>query len=407
MKHQQLPYFLLFREDRVLRKASLKAKPSFRNHSFHSNHSIINNNNKERYSRQIALKHFGELAQQKLLQAKVLVIGAGGLGCPALQYLAAAGIGNIGIVDDDIVSLSNLHRQILYTTNDIGLPKAAKAAGALLALNPDITLNAYPIRLDTSNALELIKNYDIVIDGTDNFASRYLINDACVLLHKPLIYGSIYQFEGQVAVFNVVSERNIVSANYRDLFPQQPDNDEVPNCSEVGVIGVLPGIIGTMMANECIKLIAGIGNPLINKLLIYNTLTNQTFEMDIAPKEETIHLIPSNEEAFKNTQYSFSCEAVHSFEDVGIKDFLKLMKEEDTIVIDVREEGEKPIITSFEYVNVPMSILKQQKQDFSQKNILVFCHAGIRSVDAALYLSNGKNKVYNLKGGIIRWMSAL
>ena len=363
----------------------------------------LSSNDKERYSRQIALKQFGETAQHKLLQAKVLVIGAGGLGCPALQYLAAAGVGNIGIVDDDTVSLSNLHRQLLYTTNDIGLPKATTAAGALLALNPDITVNAYPIRLNTDNALELIRNYEVVIDGTDNFASRYLINDACVLLQKPLIYGSIYQFEGQMAVFNVVNTEDMASANYRDLFPLQPDNNEVPNCSEAGVLGVLPGIIGTMMANECIKLITGIGILLINKLLIYNTLTNQTFEVDITPKKETLQLIPANEEAFKTTQYSFSCEAEHSFEDVGIKDFLSLMQEEDTIVIDVREEGEKPVITSFEHVNIPMSVLKKQGQHLRQKNILVFCHAGVRSVDAAVYLSNGKNKVYNLKGGIVRY----
>ena len=363
----------------------------------------LSNDDKQRYSIQIALQQFGETAQQKLLQSKVLVIGAGGLGCPALQYLAAAGVGTIGILDNDTVSLSNLHRQPLYTTADVGLPKAAMASGALLALNPTIKVKAFPVRLDTGNALELIKNYEVIIDGTDNFASRYLINDACVLLKKPLIYGSIYQFEGQVAVFNVVEENNIPSANYRDLFPHQPKENEVPNCSEAGVIGVLPGIIGTMMANECIKLITGIGNSLINKLLIYNTLTNQIFEMDITPKEETLHLIPADEAAFRSTEYSFSCETAHSFEDVGITDFLKLMKEADTVVVDVREVGEKPVITSFKHINIPMSILKTQKPDIPQKNILVFCHAGVRSVDAALFLSNGKNKIYNLKGGIVRY----
>ena len=363
----------------------------------------LTSNDKERYSRQIALKQFGELAQDKLANASVLVVGAGGLGCPALQYLAAAGIGNIGIVDDDTVSLSNLHRQILYTTNDIELPKAAIAAGALLGLNPDITVKAFPIRLDTSNAFELIRYYDIIIDGTDNFAGRYLINDACVLLQKPLIYGSIYQFEGQVAVFNVMDANGVASANYRDLFPQQPDNNEVPNCNEAGVIGVLPGIIGTMMANECIKLITGVGSVLTNKLLIYNTLSNQMYEVDIVPKSETILLIPANAAAFEATEYSFYCKAEHPFEDVGIKDFLHLMQEEDTIVIDVREEGEKPIITSLKHINIPMSVLKKHGQNINQKNILVFCHAGIKSVDAAMYLSNGKNKVYNLKGGIVRY----
>ena len=363
----------------------------------------LNSEDKERYSSQIALKQFGEEAQQKLLQSKVLVVGAGGLGCPVLQYLAAAGVGNIGIVDDDTVSLSNLHRQVLYNTKDVDSPKAAMAADALLALNPTIIVKAFPVRIDNSNALELIDAYDIVIDGTDNFATRYLINDACVLLKKPLIYGSIYQFEGQVAVFNVMNVDGIASANYRDLFPHQPAPDEVPNCSEAGVIGVLPGMIGTMMANECIKLITGIGNLLVNKLFIYNTLSNQTYEMEIVAKEEANRLIAVDEATFKATQYSFSCQVEHHFEDVGIKDFLKLMKEKDTVVIDVREIGEKPIITSFEHVNIPMSVLKKQEQSINQKNILVFCHAGIRSVDAAKYLSNSKNKVYNLKGGIIRY----
>ena len=363
----------------------------------------LNSDDKERYSRQIALKQFGEAAQKKLLQSKVLVVGAGGLGCPVLQYLAAAGVGNIGIVDDDTVSLSNLHRQILFSTNDVGLQKAEKAANILLALNPTITVNAFPLRLDNSNALELIKEYDIIIDGTDNFATRYLINDACVLLQKPLIYGSIYQFEGQVAVFNVMNDNGVASANYRDLFPHQPAPEDVPNCSEAGVIGVLPGIIGAMMANECIKWITGIGSLLVKKLFIYNTLSNQTYEMEIVAKQETNKLIPANEDSFKAAQYSFSCEVEHTFEDVGIKDFLSLMQEEDTVVIDVREIGEKPIVTSFEHINIPMSVLKNQEQSINQKNILVFCHAGIRSVDAAKYLSNGKNKVYNLKGGIIRY----
>ena len=374
------------------------------NKYFHSKHLIINlnNNDKERYSKQISLKLFGELAQEKLLQSKVLVIGAGGLGCPVLQYLTAAGVGSIGIVDDDTVSLSNLHRQILYTTKDIGLSKSSLAATTLKELNPNININAFNLRLDNSNALSLIKDYDVIIDATDNFASRYLINDACVLLKKPLIHGSIYQFEGQVAIFNVLDENNIPSTNYRDLFPNHPKENEVPNCNDAGVLGVLPGIIGTMMANECIKLITGIGNPLINQLLIFNLLTNQSYFMDIKPEKETIDLIPADEEAFKSTHYSYSCETEHGYQDIGIKDFMELMKEEDTIVIDVREKGELPIITSFKHINIPMSILKNEKTIIKQKNILLFCHAGIRSVDAVNYLSNGKNKVYNLKGGIIR-----
>ena len=367
----------------------------------------LNNEDKQRYIRQISLKSFGCSAQQKLLNAKVLVIGAGGLGCPVLQYLVAAGVGTIGIVDDDVVSLSNLHRQVLFQTSDIGLPKAEKAVEALNKLNPTINIKGFNVRLENSNALDLCKSYDIIIDGTDNFSTRYLINDAAFLLKKPVVYGSIYQFEGQVAIFNLIDEKNIPSTNYRDLFPKQPVENEVPNCNEVGVIGVLPGIIGTMMANECIKLITGMGNLLVNKLLIYNTLTFQTYEMEISPKKETKDLMPADEHEFSTTSYSFSCATEHDYEDVGMEIFKSLMNEEDTIIIDVREIGERPIIKSFKHINIPMSVLKKDKPIIKQKNILIFCHAGIRSVDAARYLSNGKNKVYNLKGGIIRWMNSL
>jgi len=230
----------------------------------------------ERYHHQMILKDFGEAGQQKLLQAKVLVIGAGGLGCPALQYLTAAGIGTIGIVDDDVVTLSNLHRQILYSTSDIGFLKAEKAAEKLRQLNPEISIIVYSERLTTQNALSIMKAYDVIIDGTDNFSTRYMINDACVLLQKPLVYGAVSQYEGQVAIFNYKKENLYEGVNYRDLFPYPPKDTEVLNCAEAGVLGILPGIIGTMQANETIKLITGIGKPLINRMLTFNALNNQT-----------------------------------------------------------------------------------------------------------------------------------
>src|SRR6476620_5750655 len=183
----------------------------------------------ERYQRQMALKNFGEGGQQKLLQAKVLVIGAGGLGCPALQYLAAAGIGNIGIVDDDSVSLSNLHRQILYSVRDIGFLKAERAAEKLREMNPEISIISYAGRLTTQNAFSIMDGYDIIVDGTDNFSSRYMINDACVLLNKPLVYGAVSQYEGQVAIFNVKKNKTEETVNYRDLFPHPPGENEVLN----------------------------------------------------------------------------------------------------------------------------------------------------------------------------------
>ncbi len=245
----------------------------------------------ERYHRQIILPEFGEEGQQKLFLAKVLVIGAGGLGCPALQYLTAAGIGTIGIVDDDTVALNNLHRQVLYSVNDIGLSKAERATKILQQLNPEIKIVAYNERLHNQNALTLFDEYDIIIDGTDNFSTRYMINDACVLLNKPLVYGAISQFEGQVSVFKNGKEDDV---NYRDIFPDPPKEGEVLNCAEAGVLGVLPGIIGTMMANETIKLITGIGEPLVNQLFTYNALNNQVYQLSLSSRRETRSLIPKD-----------------------------------------------------------------------------------------------------------------
>jgi adenylyltransferase/sulfurtransferase len=189
----------------------------------------------ERYQRQMLLKEMGEGGQQKLLEAKVLVVGAGGLGCPALQYLAAAGVGSIGIIDDDVVSISNLHRQILYSTNDVGSAKAEKAAAVLRALNPEIEIVAYNLRLTNQNAIDLFKQFDIVLDGSDNFSTRYMINDACVLLGKPLVYGAISRFEGQLAILNCVTTNSPEKpVNYRDLFPHPPAENEVMNCAEAG-----------------------------------------------------------------------------------------------------------------------------------------------------------------------------
>src|SRR5258705_2623718 len=267
-----------------------------------------NSNLYERYHRQIILPEFGEEGQQKLIFAKVLVIGAGGLGCPALQYLTAAGIGTIGIVDDDVVALNNLHRQVLYSVNDIGLSKAERATQILQQLNPEIKIIAYNERLTTQNALSLIDEFDIIIDGTDNFSTRYMINDACVLLNKPLVYGAISQFEGQVSVFNPQPLKGSNEAvNYRDLFPDPPRDGEVLNCAEAGVLGVLPGIIGSMMANETIKLIAGIGELLVNRLLTYNALTNQVYELKLPVNEETCKLLPKNKTEFLNTDYEWLC----------------------------------------------------------------------------------------------------
>lgn len=212
------------------------------------------------------LPEIGELGQLKIKQARVLVIGAGGLGCPILQYLVAVGVGNIGIVDFDKVELHNLHRQILYTENNVGQLKSTSAKTILENLNPHITIQTFEEKLSETNANEIIKNFDFIVDGTDNFTTRYIINDACVKINKPLIYGSIFKFEGQVAVFNYKNSKNL-----RDIFPEPPNPEDVPNCSLNGVLGTLPGIIGTMMAQETLKLILELPT-LNNELLLFDTL---------------------------------------------------------------------------------------------------------------------------------------
>lgn len=219
-----------------------------------------------RYSRQMQLPEIGEIGQLKIKHAKVLVIGAGGLGCPILQYLVAVGVGNIGIVDFDKIELHNLHRQILYTENRVGNSKAITAKEILENLNPHINIEVFEEKLSIENASEIIRNYDCIVDGTDNFTTRYLVNDTCVSLNKPLIYGSILKFEGQVAVFNHKGSKNL-----RDIFPQPPNPEDVPNCSLNGVLGTFPGIIGTLMAQETLKLILELPT-LHNELLLFDTL---------------------------------------------------------------------------------------------------------------------------------------
>ena len=236
--------------------------------------------NWKRYERQVILPNFGLVEQALLFKAKILVIGAGGLGCPALLYLAAAGIGKIGIVDFDLVAESNLHRQILYSQQDIGSNKAITAAEKLSLSYPDCTLVSYPEKLTQHNANELIASYDLVLDGCDNFDTRYLIDDVCLAQNKPWIYASVSRFEGQLAVFNC-HDKTGTKAHYRNLFANKPSNESVLNCAEAGVIGVLPGIIGSMQAVEAIKVIAQIGVPLANKLLTYNALTHQIYQTQI------------------------------------------------------------------------------------------------------------------------------
>lgn len=361
----------------------------------------------ERYQRQMILKEFGEAGQQKLQTAKVLVIGAGGLGCPALQYLAAAGIGTIGVADDDLVSITNLHRQVLYSTFDIGFSKAATAKQKLTRLNPDIHINAYNERLTAQNALAIIGNYDIIIDGTDNFSSRYLVNDACVLLGKPLVYGAVSQFEGQVALFNYRNKKGDSPVNYRDLFPTPPTDGEVLSCAEAGVLGVLPGIIGTMQANETIKLITGIGRPLVNRLLTYNALTNEVYEIALSAKEGTALLIPATAAEFQAMDYEWLCASAATGFDIDPVIFDDLINTANVDVIDVREPDELPEATGFEYSRIPLSTFKEKTGTIKNKTVVLFCQSGKRSLQAAQWLFDTfgeSKKIYSLQGGILNWL---
>lgn len=359
----------------------------------------------ERYHRQVILPEFGEEGQQKLLQSKVLVVGAGGLGCPALQYLAAAGAGTVGIVDDDVVALNNLHRQVLYSVQDIGLSKAERAVYILQQLNPEIKIIPYNERLTTQNALTILDDYDVIVDGTDNFSTRYMINDACVLLKKPLVYGAISQFEGQVAVFNH-RQGNDDAVNYRDLFPHPPKEDEVLNCAEAGVLGVLPGIIGSMMANETIKLITGMGELLANRLLMYNALTNQVYQLSLSARKETGTLIPKDEAAFLKMDYEWLCSTQPADCEIDSSAFSNLLAKGKIEVIDVREPGELPDVNEFPHVKIPLGTLAENSSLIKSDTVVAFCQSGRRSLQAARILSgifgNGK-KIYSLRGGILQW----
>ena len=357
--------------------------------------------NRERYQRQIILSGFGLSSQQLLAEAKILVIGAGGLGCPALQYLAAVGVGCIGIVDHDVVELSNLQRQVLFGMEDIGSLKVEVAAKRLKQMSPETKLIVHRYAVEKNNVFDLIGKYDIVFDGTDNFESRYLINDACTILNKPLVFAAVSGFEGQIAVFNVPDEQRI-STNYRDLFPVKPNASEIPNCAENGVLGVLPGIIGTMAAGEIIKLISGIGKPLINKLLHYNLLDQQQYEINISPSNEYDR--QKIEADLMNREIE---SLVQSYIEIDAEHMMALSKKDSTLLIDVRERHEFPKLNPATYQSVPMSEFDAfASGDIEENNIILLCQHGIRSVAAAekLYQKYGNTKkIYSLKGGIAKW----
>ena len=349
----------------------------------------------ERYQRQLILEGFGPSAQEKLAKAKVLVIGAGGLGCPILQYLSAAGVGTIGIADDDTVSYSNLNRQVLYGQNDIGKYKVDIAIERLRALNNEIEFIPFKQRWDQALSLEHFPHYDIIVDATDNFASRYLINDGCVLLKKPLVFGAVSKFEGQVAIFNVTDQSPIIS--YRDLFPDPPKNNEVLSCSEAGVLGVVPGIVGNMQAMELIKLITGIGKPLVHQLCLYNALTQETYTVQLSQNEKAKEKIPHSIEAYLATDYEWLC-AADIAKEISIEDWLA--NKEKWLLVDIRELSEKPRLAQYDHLSIPLSQLDKELAQLKNKSVVFVCQSGTRSRNAVANFAINTWESFSLSGGV-------
>ena len=349
------------------------------------------------------MKEFGLEEQERLRKCKVLVIGAGGLGSPILLYLTAAGIGTIGIVEFDEVDLSNLQRQILYTTEDIGTPKLDVAIHRLQMINPHTSLQPISGSINRTNARQIIGQYDIVIDGSDNFPTRYLVNDACVLEDKPLVHGSVLRFEGQVSVFNCEMADGTRSPNYRDLFPTPPPAGLVPNCAEAGVLGVLPGIIGSMQASEAIKIAAGIGESLAGRLWIFDALSFESRTLTFKKNPDIL--------IEKLIDYDQFCGvAPVSTSRLTPKEVIQMVESNDNIqIIDVREEYEFQL----DNINadlIPLSELLDSMDDIdSKKTVIIHCQSGKRSSQAIPLIKNEYPdiNIYDLKGGINSWRADL
>lgn len=352
----------------------------------------------QHYARHFSLPEFGIEGQKRLKAAKVLVVGAGGLGSPVLLYLAAAGVGHLGIIDDDVVDASNLQRQVLYGMNDLGIPKVEAAKARIQALNPHIEITTYQKRLTIDNILEIIEPYDIIADGTDNFPTRYLVNDACVLAGKVNVYASIFRFEGQVSVFNNLREDGSRGPNYRDLFPEAPAPGTVPSCAEGGVLGVLPGIIGSMQANEVIKLAARVGESLDGRLFLFDasTFTNRILTV---PKNPDLEITELKElEAY--------CEIPKEINSVSVEQLQNLIVQSKGFqLIDVRESYEYELHEMGGQL-MPLSELEQHIDSIDRdRMVIVHCKSGARSRRAIEQLSDqhGFENLYNLEGGILAW----
>jgi adenylyltransferase/sulfurtransferase len=361
----------------------------------------------QRYSRHLIMPEVGMEGQLKLARAKVLMIGAGGLGAPLGLYLAAAGVGTLGIVDFDVVDVTNLQRQVTFTQADIGRPKLDAAKDRLSGLNPRIQINTYTTRLTSDNALDIFKDYDIVVDGTDNFPTRYLVNDACVLLNKPNVYGSIFRFEGQATIFNYPG-----GPCYRCLYPEPPPPGLVPSCAEGGVLGVLPGIVGSIQAMETIKLILGAGDPLVGRLLLFNALA-MTFRELRLRKNPDCPLCGSNRTINELIDYEEFCGIrgeetpvnTEGIAEIAPRDLkARLDRGDDLYILDVREPHEYQICHLKGHL-IPLGELTRRVHELdSSQEIVAYCRSGKRSADAVRFLKQaGFRKLWNLRGGILAW----
>jgi molybdopterin/thiamine biosynthesis adenylyltransferase/rhodanese-related sulfurtransferase len=361
----------------------------------------------QRYSRHLIMPEVGMEGQLKLKRARVLTIGTGGLGAPLGLYLAAAGVGHLGLVDFDLVDSSNLQRQVTFTTADVGKPKSQAAKARLSALNPAIEIVSYDTRLTSENALELFRDYDIIVDGTDNFPTRYLVNDACVLLGKPNVYGSIFRFEGQATVFGYPG-----GPCYRCLYPEPPPPGLVPSCAEGGVLGVLPGIVGSIQAMETIKLILGTGEPLVGRLLLFDALAMRFRELKLK-KNPDCPLCGDHRTITKLIDYEEFCgirgEEAPAMTD-GIPEItateLKARQDrgEKVFILDVREPHEYQIC-NLNGKLIPLGELPRRVNELdSSVEMVVHCRSGKRSADAIHFLQTaGFKKLWNLKGGVLAW----
>ena len=365
----------------------------------------------ERYSRHLIIPEFNLEGQRKLKEAHVLVIGSGGLGSPLLMYLAAAGVGHIGIVDFDVIEDHNLQRQVLFGVDQVGASKAHSAKERILKLNPHIEVTVHDTRITSANALELVSQYDVVADGTDNFPTRYLVNDACVLAGKTNVYASIYRFEGQCSVFNHLRPDGTRGPNYRDLFPSPPPPGLVPSCSEGGVIGVLPGILGSLQALEVIKVLSGVGDVLDGRLFLFDAATFGTRTLKVRPNAKN-PLTGENPTQTELIDYEMFCglgdkpkeeRPVREIEPTALADQLKT--EAPPVVIDVREPYEYAI-AHMDGILMPQDTVAERVADIPRdRPVVVHCRSGIRSARIIRMLEDdhGYDNLLNLRGGILAW----